>query len=81
MYTVCMALNDNSIAWAHCVAEVYTQHIYVIDHSLTKTEHVLANRVEVVSLSFVRGMEDDYSGPQDRQETTDLPVEIEFLLQ
>ena len=50
-------------------------------HPLTETEHVLADLIEVVSLSFLRGMEDNYCGADDGEETADLPVEVESLLQ
>ena len=48
---------------------------------LTKTEHVLANLIEVVSLSFLRGVEDDDSGADDGEEAADLAVQVESLLQ
>ena len=48
---------------------------------LTETQHVLANLIEVASLSFLRGMQDNDSGAKNGEETANLPMEVEPLFQ
>ena len=47
----------------------------------TKTEHVLADLIEVVSLPFLRGMQYDDGGTQDGEQAANLAVKIQSLLQ
>lgn len=48
---------------------------------LTNTTHIAAYLIEIIDFVFLWCMDDDDGGTNDRQNTANLPMEVQFLLQ